>query len=599
MPPPLTLSPSQEQAVVSDSPAIVVVAGAGSGKTEIVAHRIERLLQASRSDDYRVLAMSYTVKAADELRGRLAQRLGDLHRRVDADTIHGFALSLLRQHGTRVNLPPEPEVISRLEDRVELLSTWLVDGGRSVPIDLPEVIGQLDLARAKVESAPFLDDMRDALAARGAIDFPGMLELATELVEDSWLTGYLKRIYGQLVVDEAQNLTRAQYRLLTGVIGAPNTAPIQTMLVGDERQSIVGFAGADRSLMARFISEYGAERIELHTNYRSAQRIIDLGRRVAKALGQPSDASSNVQFPAPGSVTTQLLDNEPEEGVAVATWISRILTDGLDPAIAAPGETTFVQPDQIAVIARGSASLRFTRNALDDLAIEHASGSTEDDWVTSTVARVVVDLVAHRSAPDHVTIRRHLTALCGYPDGRQWSSLEDLLMGAPQAEVSVLVDASRTDTPAEMMRAVEGLTIDDPEWTSDLGQLLDAWSTFIDTVAASGVTFGNFRQHILRMQRGDTMGSGVRLLTVHKAQGREFKAVAIVACNDGQFPDFRATADEALDEELRAFYVAVSRPSRALLLTRAGRRETRYGYRSTVASPFLELVLGSEPTSSR
>lgn len=86
------------------------------------------------------------------------------------------------------------------------------------------------------------------------------------------------------------------------------------------------------------------------------------------------------------------------------------------------------------------------------------------------------------------------------------------------------------------------------------------------------------------------MDPGVRLLTVHKAQGREFKAVAVVACNKGQFPDFRATSVEEMAAELRTFYVAVTRASRSLLLTRARQRSTRVGQRSTEPSPFLRLV---------
>ena len=124
----------------------MVVAGAGGGKTEVVADRIERLLLDSEDDAYRVVAVSYTVKASDELRARLADRLGDLHRRVDTDTIHGFALSLLRQHGTRIGLPVEPEILSRNEDRAELLGSWLTQSGRSVPEDPSLMLAEFDLS---------------------------------------------------------------------------------------------------------------------------------------------------------------------------------------------------------------------------------------------------------------------------------------------------------------------------------------------------------------------------------------------------------------------------------------------------------------------
>ena len=122
----VALSDDQLRAVQSDSSAVVVVAGAGSGKTEVLAHRVERLLMASQDEGYRILAVSYTVKAADELRDRLAARLGDAHRRVDADTIHGFAHGLLRQHGTRIGLPIEPEVITAMKTVSSFLTLGLL-----------------------------------------------------------------------------------------------------------------------------------------------------------------------------------------------------------------------------------------------------------------------------------------------------------------------------------------------------------------------------------------------------------------------------------------------------------------------------------------
>jgi len=97
-----------------------VVAAAGCGKTETVARRIERVLVGSADDPFRVLALSYTVRAADEMRDRFQLMLGDHSRRVDTETIHEFAWSLLRQYGTRIGLPVEPEVLTRDEDRVEL-----------------------------------------------------------------------------------------------------------------------------------------------------------------------------------------------------------------------------------------------------------------------------------------------------------------------------------------------------------------------------------------------------------------------------------------------------------------------------------------------
>ena len=116
------------------------------------------------------------------------------------------------------------------------------------------------------------------------------------------------------------------------------------------------------------------------------------------------------------------------------------------------------------------------------------------------------------------------------------------------------------------------------------------WTDFANITPTAERTWTRFALHIDRMARGRDLGSGIRLLTVHKAQAREFKAVAIVGMNDGQFPDFRATSPEAERAELQTFYVAATRASRVLVLTRARERPTRFGPRATEPSRYLKFV---------
>lgn len=584
----LKLSESQLRAVESSANAIVVVAGAGSGKTEIVAQRIERILKSSRQEGYRVLALTYTVKAADELGRRIRDRLGDAHKRVDADTMHGFAMNLLRQYGTRVGLPAEPEILSRDEDRSELLSTWLVDAGQPGPDDPPLAIRNLDLARAKGGDALYLPEWREALASRGALDYAAMLERATELAESSWISRKLKSLYEHLVIDEAQNLTPAQYRLIKAVVGEPNERHMNVLLVGDERQSIVGFAGADSTLIARFQQEYGAERIELHTNFRSAESISELARSVAERLELPSVVDDKFEYPAAGEIKLITSSSEEAEGEKVAAWILNLIHKGLPHEALAAGESSFVRPEDIAVLARSAGALRFTRDALTKLNIESAMAASESEWVRSTAARAILALVAHFGASDHMSVRRLIAELCGAPNN--WEDLEQTLHSANDRGVAATAALARCEDLGCLMACMENLTVEDADWISDVALITDAWGAFRDQFGPSSRSFGNFKQFITRRQRGDLLAPGVRLLTIHKSQGREFKVVAVVACNDGQMPDFRAQRPEEIKDELRIFYVAISRSSRMLLLSRAEKRRTNYGLRQTVPSRFLELV---------
>ena len=534
------------------------------------------------------MALTYTVKAADELRERLRLRLGDLARRADAETTHSFAFDLLRRHGTRIGLPQEPEVFSRDEDRAELLLDWLAASGQDPPEDIKQTLANVDLARARCEDAPFLSDLRSALMERGAVDYAAMLEHAVELLGTAWLRRQIATLYSDVVVDEAQNLTRAQYALLTRIVGDPSTPHLKAMLVGDERQSIVGFAGADAGLIKEFEDQYSAERIALTTNFRSAARIVAAGHRVADALGVAS-ATTGQTYPAPGSIEYRQLPSEADEARFLASWVESHLSDGLDESALARGESSTIHPADIAVLARTAAALRWTRAALEGRQIPVAMSVSPEDWVRSSAARLTTEVIGYRAAPDHRSVRRAIAAICSGDPG--WSDLLEVIAGAHQVGVREMTGLCDLNEVNDLLPYLESVTVDDQDWEDDLDQFRQVWDTFVDRYGFDDRTFANFRQHIARWQRGDNLSDGVRLLTVHKAQGREFRALALAACNEGQIPDFRARTSEDLTAELRVFYVAITRPSRVLLLTRSTSRETRYGPRATEPSPFLDLVL--------
>jgi len=578
----------QERAISSPAMSLVVVAPAGAGKTEVLTRRIERILVESEDDGYRVLALTYTIKASDELRDRLRDRLGDQHRRVDADTTHGFALSLLRLHGTRIGLPSEPEVLARDADRIELFVRWIRETARELPEDPAAALAAIDIARARSTDAPYLDDWRAALESEGSLDYPAMIDRAAELVQTRWVASYLHRLYGHVAVDEAQNLSRAQYRLVSRILGEPGAQRVAATFVGDERQSIVRFAGADETLLGEFQRGFGAERIELRTNFRSARRIVEVGRRVASRLGLPPP-DDNFDYPAAGSVTLGEFANERAEGAAVAKWVQDLLILGLERTWLAPGESIAVRPEDIAILARAGGSLRFVREALANLEIPTATASTEADWVRSVPAQALLCLVAHLASPDRPSAARRLARLCGVSEDATDPGI--VLTSAQDPDVVALLTLLKANSVEWFIEETRRLPISNQNWLDDLDQIEGAWLGFIDRHDPRGRTFGSFSQHIARTQRGDNLSPGVRLLTVHKAQGREFRCVAIIGCNEGQLPDFRATSEADLRDELRVFYVATSRATRTLRFSRGAARETRFGPRTTTPSRFLPIAL--------
>lgn len=584
----LTLSPEQLQAVEARDRFLLVIAPAGSGKTELLARRLERIVGEAEEDGPRVLAVSYTAKAAEVLRVRLRRRLGSRHQRVQADTVHGFCLDLVRRYGTRIGLPVEPELLLREDDRIEYLHDWLEQSAEEPPADFKAAFANIDLYRARGLNRGLVDSWNAALRARGALDYPAMLDRALELLEDAWVLRQIRRLYGHLAIDEAQNLTPAQYSLVKAILGTPGTATMSATLVGDERQSIVGFAGADAGLMSQFARDYSATRLELRVNYRSARSIVALCDRIAEGLDLPVRTSTQLSYPAAGLVTLSAHQTEEAEGLAVAHWVKALLKDGIPASALAIGEERKVAPEEIAVLARSAAALRRTREALLLANLEVATASTEDDWVASTPARLLVELLSYRTAPSHKSSRAAIFRILGLDESEQHISAAAMYAGHESR--TIIEAALEAADVADIMSQLGSFGIDDEDWVSDRDLLLHTWQEFCESSPRGEWTFGNFRQFIAKSQREDRLSPGVRVLTVHRAQGREFRAVALVALNDGQFPDFRATSPKQELDELRVFYVACSRASRMLSINRAMLRSTYYGSRSTEPSRFLRYL---------
>jgi DNA helicase-2/ATP-dependent DNA helicase PcrA len=552
--------------------------------------KLVQSLSESASPTVRILAVSYTVKAAEELRARFDRRLGKAARRVDAETLHGFAHDLIRRYGTWIGLPQEVGVIARHEDRVELLDRWLRGEGRELSSqELGDVLRELDASRARRQSGGrFTQEWDAALLESGVLDYPAMLERATELLSMPNVHRQLGRLYAHVIVDEAQNLTRAQYELLQVLCGRPPELATPLMLVGDDKQSIVEFSGGDPELLHQFMSEYVVTALHLSRNYRSAQAIVNIGNRVAAELGSAT-APSDVMYPAPGRIGTAVTSDERSEGRLVAGWIADLLEEGLPAEALAPGEDRTIHMEQIAVLGRSAASLRSTESALRAAGVEVATAVRLEDWVTSRAGQVAAELLAWRSASS----RAAGWQFCRLLDVGLDTSLDDATIATllkEDAECAPLQVLMAAEDPSEFVGLLSELPIEGPHWDADRREFAYAWERFALRTDVVERTWSNFRAFVARMQRGSDGTPGVRLLTVHKAQGREYRAVAVVGLNDGQFPDFRAKTKKEHKAELRAFYVAVTRPARVLMLSRSTQRDSRSGPWATQPSEFLRFV---------
>lgn len=600
------LTDEQQAVVDSHDSALVVTASAGTGKTEILARRVERFVTDPRNGDAHVLVVTYTTRAANEFRSRLHGRISGSRHRITADTVHGFAQSILSIHGSHIGLPLDFQVISNDEDRLELLTGYDIS---SQPDDCPSLFRELDLARAKGDSHPKLRHWRFALDDMGAVDFAEMISKATEVLRIPALAEMFRNIYGLVIVDEAQNLTQQQYQLITALAGRnPETGlPIvSTTLLGDQNQSVTGFAGGDSTLMAHFAQEYDARTFALTRNHRSSRRLASLEQVVSLELeGKGVRDLVHAEGEAEGVIICDTLRDERSEGCFVADWAASLLCEGLPPEAVSPGETCRVQPEDVAVLARHSAALSHVSEALSRCGYEVARAHHGDDPMATPLGTVALLLARSRSERHQMTASSRLRREFGFEapaatpgeSGVVRAEAADSLRARVEDHLDVLIPLLDADSPSDFVDRINECDLPETagdellaHWLADRRLISEAWSEFTGTTPVAERSWTRFALHFDRGERGRDLGSGIRLLTVHKAQAREFKAVAVVGMNDGQFPDFRATSREEGRAELQAFYVATTRASRVLLLTRAQVRPTRYGARRTEPSPFLQYV---------
>jgi len=608
---PLRLTPDQQAAVNSAASKSLVFAPAGSGKTEVLIRRIERLLDESRGQSFRVLAVTFTVKAAAELKARVTQSIGEEAWRVDADTIHGFALDWLHRSGRAVGVAPNVVVYADPRDRVDLLRRFLdsvgepypdqpvlldalrrIDSMRTAlvsPEDAPnEVVGPLSLRLPELYGA-YLTAMDDA----GGIDFAGMLTKLLELFElDPSVLRRIRRTYGHVLVDEGQDLTQAQSSLLREIVADS----VGLFVVADDRQSINGWASGDIKWARKLAGPSSAE-FELQNNFRCATQILSLARKVANHFTPPrTDAMTPPGTPS-GSVCATEAEDSAEEAQVVVNWIDDLIQSGIDSSSLVPGEWNQLAPEDIAVIAR-------TRYALDDVQRELEERSyglslrvDAESLLATPEARLFLALleigVNERNQPAWRRIDDELFNLVdgysGIGEGdRTLSQLCATVSNTPILPIVDLIGRSNFDADG-LDTARSAIATGEYFHGPDLDRLLAWWSEYRASTHAQERSGLGLLRFLLRVQQTRPDQPGIRLMTTHQSKGLEFRAVAVVGLTQGSFPDYRSLDNESdLENERRAFYVSVTRASRTLLLTWPRRRRTRYGERHAEPSQFLK-----------
>ncbi|MGF1597817.1 MAG: ATP-dependent DNA helicase UvrD2 [Acidimicrobiales bacterium] len=519
------LNSAQVEAVTTGGAPVVVLAGAGSGKTRVLTRRIAWRVVTGETDPNRVMALTFTRKAADELRHRIAA-LG-LRDRVPAGTFHGMALLQLRQRWAERGITP-PALLDR---KVRFVAQLLPSGGRR-RVDALDVTAEIDWARARLvgpdhygqlaieagrtpplpaeEMAELIRRYQQEKQRRRVVDFDDLLMLAIrDLADDGSYADAVRWRYRHLYVDEFQDVNPLQYELLRHWRGDGD----DLFVVGDPNQAIYGWNGADPQLLSTFVRrEPGSTVIELTENYRSTPQVLALASTLAS--GSPLLAT-RPDGPTP---TISAHADDRAEAAGVAERVRAAQSGGAN------------WSDQ-AVLVRTNAQLLLLEQALRaaDVPIRLRNGS------------------GPLAAPE---VRSELARL-GRPASDLRVELDDLRARVEDLGTDTVPEIERRANLAALARLVDDYVTTD---ANPNGPGLLAW---VATVDAADV---------------DADTDAVELATFHGSKGLEWPVVHIAGLEEGFVPIAYATTGAQLAEERRLLYVALTRSMNELHLSWAAHR---------------------------
>ena len=608
------LNDAQREAVTSPEPAVLVLAGAGSGKTRVLVHRIAWLMQVESLSAHRLLAVTFTNKAAAEMRHRIGALLGAPPHSLWIGTFHGIANRLLRAHASVADLPENFQIldaddqlrlIRRLMKELELDESafaprqlqWLInahkDEGRRAGF-LPDSTDPVDAALKKLYLA-----YEGFCRRTGLVDFAELLLRAHELLRDHpELLDHYQARFRYVLVDEFQDTNAIQYAWLNLLTRDQQNLTV----VGDDDQSIYGWRGAKVENLRRYQSDYPHHRlIRLEQNYRSTGHILQaanalieknagrLGKSLWTSLGNGETISVFQAF------------NEQEEAYFAVERIQQWVADGGRRSDAAILYRSNAQSRQFEekLLAKGIpyrvfGGMRFferveIKDALAYLRlISHWHDDSAFERVINTPARGIgprtLDILRQQARQEGISLWQASEAVCasGMLPARARTALGGFLELIRQLEQQLL---SFSDLGSQVRVAVEGSGLAD-HYRKEKGEQAEARLENLEELAGaarqfdleptqdeSGTRLDQFLAHAA-LESGDNQADAyedsVQLMTLHTAKGLEFDLVFLVGMEEGLFPGARSMEDaERLEEERRLCYVGITRARRKLFMTYA------------------------------
>ncbi len=629
------LNPQQREAVVHADGPMLVVAGAGSGKTRVLTHRVAHLIESGAAAPGEILAITFTNRAANEMKERVQLLVGGrTAARMWVMTFHAACGRLLRRDAERLGYRSSFTIYDQA-DQVRLVKACIeeleLDPKRFAPRAVHAAISR---AKDRLLTAEGYGDQvgnffeqtvasvyalyQRRLYAANAMDFDDMILQAVLLLEaDGEARAAWQERFSHIMVDEYQDTNHAQFRLLS-VLAARHR---NIAVVGDPDQSIYAFRGADIRNIAEFEHDFpGARVVALEQNYRSTQAILDAANAVIAR--NPDRRPKRLWSDLGRGLPVRVVEAEDEHAEArfVAGEITRALDEGAGPA-------------DIAVFYRMNAQSRVLEDVLVRQGVGYRVVGGPRFYERAEIKDAIAYLQVIHNPADEVSLRRivnqprrgigaaSLDRLAAHANQMNWTLLEAIehssavplgtAAAARVREFAALIEDLRevasTASPAELLEQVleqtgyramleAERTFESQGRLENLDELVGVAREFAER-GEEDASLATFLQEISLYSDSDALNEPrpeVTLMTIHNAKGLEFPIVFVIGLEEGLFPHQRSLDEGDEAEERRLCYVGMTRAQQSLVLTHAHSR-TIFGMRGyNLPSRFLSELPADE-----
>jgi DNA helicase-2/ATP-dependent DNA helicase PcrA len=621
------LNPAQREAVLATEGPVLVVAGAGSGKTRVLTYRIAHLVSAVGVKPQEILAITFTNKAAGEMRERLEGVLGGIARTMWVMTFHSACGRILRTEAPKLGYRSNFTIYDQA-DQVRVVKLCLEelerDPKRFVPRGIHSQISNAknllitpDDYKARVSSfydqtvADVYELYQGRLFASNAVDFDDLLMLTVQVLErfpearKRW-----QKAFRYVLVDEYQDTNHAQYRLLQLLAGEHRNV----FAVGDPDQSIYAFRGADIRNIMEFERDFGgAKQIALEQNYRSTNAILRAANAVISENRERKPKNLWSELGEGDPIRVIEVEDEHAEARFVAAEIAGLVDEGF-------------AGSEIAIFYRTNAQSRVLEDVLVRQDIPYQVIGGPKFYERAEIKDAIAYLQVIDNPSDAISLTRianrprrgigdaSLARVRAYADAHGlslWEALEHPEEAGCGGAPLKAIDKFRTLMQSSMSGALELPVPDLLERVLDQSGYLEALEAertieaqgrsenLMELVgvareyqeSADNPSLSEFLQQISLFSDQDAIEeerSLVTLMTLHNAKGLEFRAVFLIGMEEGVFPHSRSIEEQGLEEERRLCYVGLTRAQGRLVLTHAAARSLWGSRGYNLPSRFLD-----------